>query len=257
MKVEAEGRSRSNHSRGRRWHGDSGRFLRHGLRGDMHKFRGIKFIIFDLDGTLIDGYRAIHDSLNTALGQMGKEPVSLTKVKRLVGTGLENLLREFVSEEELPEAVRIFRARFKEVCLTGSFLLGGVEPVLKKLKGAGIRLGIASNKPGERVRDICRHLKIDGYFEAMLGAMDVKELKPHPEMMQETMRRMGARSEETLYVGDMHLDVQTARAAEVRVACVLTGSSTREQLTEAEPDAIIETLEELTGLVGVGSTKSK
>lgn len=217
----------------------------------MHRFVGTRFIIFDLDGTLIDGYEAITESLNTALGRLGHEKVAAARVRYLVGTGLEDLLQKFVSRERMPEAVRIFRARFKEVCLTGSYLLEGVAPVLAKLTEGGMRLGVASNKPGERVRDICAHLEIDRYFEVMLGAMDVPELKPHPMIVEEVMSRMGATPANTLYVGDMHVDVQTARAAGVRVICVLTGSSTHEQLTEAKPDAIVETLDELTRLVGL------
>lgn len=217
----------------------------------MRRFAGTKFIIFDLDGTLIDGYQAITESLNTALAHLGYETVPITRVRYLVGTGLENLLAGFVKREELPEAVKVFRARFKEVCLTGSFLLEGVEEVLERLQREGIRLGVASNKPGDRVRDICQHLGIDRYLEAMVGATDVQELKPHPQMVHETMRRMGAKASTTLYVGDMHVDVQTARAAGLRVVCVLTGSGTPEQLTEAEPDAIIEKLDGLIGLLGL------
>ena len=217
----------------------------------MQPFAGTKFVIFDFDGTLIDGYRAITESLNTVLRWQGQPTVTVDRVRYLVGTGLENLLAVFVARERLPEAVKVFRERFKEVCLTGSSLLEGVEEVLEKLKDSGIRLGVASNKPGDRVRDICDHLGISEYFEVMLGAMDVEELKPHPQMLEEAMRRMGAMASETLYVGDMHVDVQTARGANVRVACVLTGSGTHEQLTEAAPDAILGSLGELVKLLGL------
>ena len=212
-------------------------------------FANVKYIIFDLDGTLIDGYRAIAEALNFALGELGHPAVPLERVRYLVGTGLEDLLATFVAVEQLPEAVKLFRERFAQVCLAGSFLLEGVVPVLERLAEAGLHLAVSSNKPGERVRDICRHLGIDLFFEEMLGAMDVSRLKPHPDVVLEALRRLGGTPAEALCVGDMHVDVQTARAARLPVVCVLTGSGTRRQLTEAQPDAIIESLNELIPLL--------
>ena len=217
----------------------------------MFDFSRTRNIIFDLDGTLIDGYQAITESLNHALGKLGHPSVPVEKVRTLVGTGLENLLAMFVDPEQLADSVVLFRERFKQVCLSGSFLLDGVRPALERLVHAGLHLAVASNKPGDRVREICRHLEIDGYLDVMLGAMDVEQLKPHPQMLLEVLRRLGSAPDDTLYVGDMHLDVETARAAGLRVVCVLTGSSTREQLTAARPDAILNSLDDLIGLLGL------
>jgi len=217
----------------------------------IERFENVRFIIFDLDGTLIDGYQGITDSLNHALTRMGHPVVPAEKVRYLVGNGLETLFARIIPLAEVPRAVQLFRSHYKDVCLTGSVLFPGVADVLRTHHHAGLRLPLPSNKPGDFARQICSHLGLDPVLDLVLGAFDVEELKPHPLMLTTAMNRLGASPQNTLYVGDMHVDVQTARAAGLPVVCVLTGSSTREQLTEARPDAILDRLDQLLPLLGL------
>lgn len=211
----------------------------------------MQHVVFDFDGTLIDGYGPVTESVNFALSRSGRAMVSAEQVRPLVGQGLEWLLARFFPEEDVPRAVELFRRHYAEVYLQGNFLLADTERVLAQLHGAGLMLAIASNKPAERVRGICDHLDITRYLSVILGAGDVENLKPHPQMVLEALRRMKTGTDDTLYVGDTPTDIQTSRAAGLPIVCVLGGSATREQLLPHHPDLVIERLEQLLEVMGI------
>ena len=211
----------------------------------IRRFSSIRNVIFDLDGTLIDGYGPVTESLNAALVAHGRSPIEVEVVRPLVGMGLEWLLTNFFPPKELDRAVDLFRQHYAKVYLHGNFLLPGVQEVLERLHAAGQHLAVASNKPGERVRGICEHLGIATYLKVMVGAGDVPSLKPDPGMVLAVMDLLGARPADSLYIGDTGIDVQTARAAGIPVVCVLGGSASHQQLLAAGPDLILPSLASL------------
>lgn len=206
-------------------------------------------ILFDLDGTLVDSYPAILQSLNHTREAFGLTPVDLSDVKKLVGRGLENLIRVAIGEEHLEEAIEIFRKSYDETHLTGSLLLPGVKESLAKLKKQRVRLAVASNKPSEYSLNILKNLEIAKFFETCSGPETVGKPKPDPAMLEDLMHRLGSSTADTLYVGDMTLDVETARNAGVRLALVATGGSSYEDLVAASPDYIARDLPSLLPLI--------
>src|SRR5437899_1246972 len=105
------------------------------------------FVVFDLDGTLIDGYAAIEDALGFAMERFGLEPLSRKQVRRLVGHGIEKLVEDAVGPRLAPEGVRLFRLRYPKVAVAKSRLLPEVPEVLARLSTSGYRMAVASNKP--------------------------------------------------------------------------------------------------------------
>ena len=81
------------------------------------------FLVFDLDGTLIDGYEAIADSLAYAMERLGEMPLPLARVRAMVGHGLESLVEEAVGPGRAAEGVRLFRDWYPEVAVAKSHLL--------------------------------------------------------------------------------------------------------------------------------------
>jgi phosphoglycolate phosphatase len=200
-----------------------------------------KTVIFDLDGTLIDSYPAIQESLNYVLEYFGQPKVDLATTKKMVGRGLENLMIQAVGEERKEQAIVLFRKSYDETVMRGTFLLPEVAETIRDLHQQGIKMAVASNKPSIYSRTILENFGLNPYFEACYGPDVVKQTKPHPAMLEGLMKELTADKNETLYVGDMVIDVETARNAGVPVALIATGGNSSDELRSLDPDYFLET----------------
>jgi len=106
-------------------------------------------------------------------------------------------------------------------------------------------LAVCSNKKVAFTRALLDSLGLAPFFDVVLGPDDVPRPKPAPDMLLTALRRLGVSADEALYVGDMDVDVQTARAAGLPVWVVPTGSADRATLEAARPDRLIDGLAEL------------
>jgi 2-phosphoglycolate phosphatase len=204
-----------------------------------------KGYIFDLDGTLVNSYGPISQSLNHTLRMFGKASIPKRRVRTMVGRGLEELMRKTVGEENIKEGVRIFRERYREIYLGNTFLLPDIKTTLEKLSRRGARMGVASNKPSYFSENILAHLEIGRYFKVVFGPEKVTHPKPHPEMIEAILAVLGLPPDEVLYVGDMVVDIETARNAGLRICSVLGGSDTRKALEAAKPDFLVGSFPEI------------
>jgi 2-phosphoglycolate phosphatase len=200
-----------------------------------------KTIIFDLDGTLIDSYTAIQDSLNFVLKFFGLPIVDLAATKKMVGRGLENLMIQAVGEDKKEQAMALFRKSYDETVMRGTFLLSEVAETIRDLHQHGIKMAVASNKPSIYSRTILENFGLNAYFEACYGPDVVKQTKPHPAMLEGLMKELNADKNETLYVGDMVIDVESARNAGVPVALIATGGNSSDELRSMNPDYFLDT----------------
>ena len=197
-------------------------------------------IVFDLDGTLIDSYEAIAESLNSVRTYFGLEPWSLEEVRRAVGTGLPSLIRKNVGEARTEEGVRLFRARYRRVFRERTRWMPDVEPTLQELAGRGVPMAITSNKPAYFSREIVAALGAREIFTAVLGPEMVPHPTPDPEMVLLAVETLETSASDVLYVGDMTIDIDTCRRAGLAVAVVPSGSDTPETLEAAKPDFLLD-----------------
>ncbi len=215
----------------------------------MASYAHIRGVVFDLDGTLIDSYEAITESLNAALEAEGLEPLGVEQVRGMVGLGLETLIARAMGEARVESGVRRFRERYDRICVTRTSLLPDVAETLDTLHRRGYRMAVASNKPSQFGWRLLEGLHVRKYLDTVLGPDVVSNKKPHPEMIHRAMEAMGVSPGETLYVGDMEIDVETARAAGVPVIVVPTGSRTEAALERCGADGLIRSFKELLGLL--------
>lgn len=201
--------------------------------------------VFDLDGTLVDSYAAIHESLNHALRLLGRPPKTLFETTRLVGRGLANLLESVVGPGDRDQGVALFRERYADVALEMTTLLPGAEELTAELERRGIPMGVASNKPSDFSVSILEELGLLERFVVVTGPDEGFPPKPDPAMVFHVLSALEAEPGETLYVGDMPVDVKTARAASLAVAVLPTGSSTRAELDAARADHRADNLMQL------------
>ena len=205
----------------------------------------MSFVVFDLDGTLIDGYAAIADALAFAMERLGLAPLPLDRVREMVGHGLERLLEKAVGPDQTAEGVLLFRQRYPEVAIGETHLMQDVPEVLAALAAQGHAMAVASNKPAEFSRTILEAKGVGAYFLAVGGPDIETPAKPDPVMLRRLMAAAGAAPVQTLVVGDMEVDSEFARAAGCRVALVPGGSRSREELSRIDSDVLLERLSEL------------
>ena len=202
--------------------------------------RSVKLAIFDLDGTLVDAFPAIADSINHMMKEMGYAPVSLRKVKRAVGWGVSTLVNGFVREDEVVRALAIFREHHDTRLRANIRLLPGVKALLPFLKARGCVLAIASNRPAQFCHIILKAVGIDHYFDHVICGDGVKRPKPYPDMVKAILKASGVPAAQAIYTGDMTVDIECGRAAGVFTLAVPGGSCTRAEIKAAKPDRFIE-----------------
>jgi len=209
--------------------------------------------VFDLDGTLVDSFEAITESVNHARRVFDLPAMDHGDIKSHVGRGLEVLMADLVGPDLVEEGVRAFRDRYATAYAAGTTLLPGVHDALARLSDRGIRMSVASNKPARFGRPICEQLGIDKFFCAILGPDVVGTTKPHPAMLERAITEMAVQTSDAIYVGDMLLDIETAAQAGVTVALVATGSCSEADL-RMSGETTVSVLRELADLLLDGTS---
>ena len=206
--------------------------------------------LFDFDGTLADSFAAITASTNHVRQSYGLDPLPESVVREYVGLGLHQLMADLAPNADPDEAVRRYRAHHGSVMFSGTKLLPGVAEVIPELARRGLQLAVCSNKQVAFTRELVNHFGLGAHFAAVLGPDDVQgRAKPDPAMLFEACNRLGVPPGETVYVGDMAVDVHTAKAAGIPVWLVPGGASGLESATAAGPDRQLAAFTDLLTLI--------
>jgi phosphoglycolate phosphatase len=208
----------------------------------------IRAVLFDFDGTLVDSYPAITASVNHVRAAQGLGPLPEKEVRRHVGHGLLYLLAHTAPSGNPAVDADRYRAHHPTVLQSGTRLLPGAAETLAAVKASGRRTAVCSNKPRDFTRVLLGYLHLADVVDTLVGPEDVARPKPAPDMVLEALRRLGTPAAAALYVGDMSVDIETARAAGVRVWVVPTGSEERSALECARPDRLLPDLHALLAL---------
>ena len=209
----------------------------------------LKLIIFDLDGTLVNAYRAVFQSLNYALKRSGFPLVDHETIRRSVGWGDRHLIELFVGPPRAKEVLEVYRRHHKNSLKTGTRFLPGARQVIVKLKKQGYRLAIASKRPTLFTEIILKYLKIRKYFDCVVCGDKVKRHKPAADILEVILKKFSFNKNEALYIGDMTIDAQTGKRAGVKTVIVLTGSSDYREVALLKPYKIIHHLKALSNII--------
>jgi pyrophosphatase PpaX len=206
-------------------------------------------VLFDLDGTVIDSGAIILASMRHAAKEvLGAEPPDELLMAAVGGPGLEAQMQA-LAPDRVEELVTVYRAHNEPLhddlaCCTG------VEDILVRLKDEGRRLGIVTAKRRATVELAFKVLPLRQLFETVVGGDETKRHKPDPEPLLLAAQRLNVSPKECAYVGDSPFDVRAAKAAEMfAVAVTWGGIHDRAKLEAEQPDAIVDTAEELYALL--------
>jgi phosphoglycolate phosphatase len=202
----------------------------------------VRAYLFDLDGTLIDHFAAIHRCYAYTLGRMGLPEPTPAQVRAAVGGGIENSLSKFIAPDRFAEAIAIYREFWDRTMLEQVYLMPGAKELLEGLHARGTAMGVLTNKLGSSSRLICDKLAITPLVKVVLGAQDTPWLKPRPELTRLAIERLGARADECLLVGDSPFDIEAAHAGGLTAWVVTTGTHSAEQLLAAGADRVFPDL---------------
>jgi HAD superfamily hydrolase (TIGR01509 family) len=208
-----------------------------------------KLVIFDLDGTLVDAYRAVWLSVNHALKTQGLKPVDFLTVKRSVGWGERVLAGFFVPADAIDETLRLYRAHHKKALIKNVKPLPHAKRVLTGLRKKNIKIGIASNRRTQFTKQILHILKMDRLIDFIVCADQVKKPKPAADMLLKNLRLAQCKRDEALYVGDMTIDIATGKNAKIKTVALPTGSSSRKDIVAAKPFKVISSLDKLPAII--------
>lgn len=199
----------------------------------------IKLLIFDLDGTLVDTSRDIADAINYAVEPFGVKPLSIEKVKSIVGSGITNLLGNLIliskkdsSQKTVNNAVNRFLEYYSAHLLDNTKLYPQVKETLSKL--GNYKKAVISNKREILSKGVLRGLGLLGFFDVILGSDSVSERKPSPVPVLEVLKRLNMQKNETVMIGDSNFDVEAGHAAGIKAVAVTYGYRSREVLKEAD-----------------------
>lgn len=207
-----------------------------------------KAVIFDMDGTILETLEDMKDSVNYTLEHFGFETITLAQTRTYVGYGAERLMRralpENVSEEVYQEALKFYKAYYKEHCQIKTCEYDGITDLLKSLRAAGIKTAVVSNKPDPAVQELAEYF-FSGMFDFVVGACTSIRPKPAPDSLYAAVKALGFDKKDCVYIGDTEVDIATTKSAEMDCVSVTWGFRDREQLIEAGASILIDSVAEL------------
>lgn len=199
-------------------------------------------VLFDLDGTLIDHFKAIHRCHVHAMRRLGLREPTLAEVRAAVGGGLDVAIARLAGREHAAAALPLFIEHWNATNLDDVTLLPGAPGLLAALRAAGVRCAVLTNKRGPAARQVCTHLGLDPLLAGVFGANDTPWIKPDARFVQHVLTALGGDATATVLIGDSPYDLATAQNAGLAFYGVTTGTHTAGELRAAGATTIFASL---------------
>ena len=191
--------------------------------------------IFDLDGTLLNTLDDLKNAVTAALEGHGFAPRTLEEVRLFVGNGVAKLVERAVPEGTCAETVAAiiedFRAYYNAHINVETHPYAGIAALLGKLRAAGVKVGVNSNKYDAAVQ-LLMNDHFPGLFDKAVGESETVPKKPSPIGVETLLKALGADAESAVYIGDSGVDEQTAKNAGLPFIWVSWGFRRASELPE-------------------------
>ncbi|HAI68390.1 MAG TPA: phosphoglycolate phosphatase [Gammaproteobacteria bacterium] len=216
-----------------------------------------KLVLIDLDGTLVDTVPDLAYAIDEMMSQLELPQRGEEKVRQWIGNGIERLVKRAlldadkgeVDEELFQSALHLFKVSYDQVNGRNSKLYEGVQDGLDWLKSQDIPLVCITNKAEQFSVPLLKALDIHDYFRLVISGDTLPQKKPDPLPLLHAAKFCGVDPHEALMLGDSINDVQAARAAGFKIICVNYGYNHGLDISDANPDAVIGSLAQLSDLI--------
>lgn len=204
--------------------------------------------LFDLDGTLVNSLADIAAAMNHSLSQHGLPPHSVDEYRQYVGEGVMHLVRRATpaGREDLHTSIlTVYRAWYAEHLFDQTTVYPGVAGVLARLAEEGVRLAVLSNKSDAFTKRLVEGLLPGVPFAAVYGERTGVPRKPDPTAALALATELGVAPADCVFVGDTHVDMNTACNAGMYGIGVTWGFRSAEELRTHGARALATTADEL------------
>ena len=211
----------------------------------MSKF---KYILFDLDGTLIESGKGIMNAVKYALKKYGIDETNEAVLRSFVGPPLN---QQFVkcygfSAEKSLEAVLVFREYYETKGILENEMYTGIDKVLQQLKNQGKYLMVATSKPEKFAHNILAQHDLEKYFDFIGGSLTDGSRITKIQVLDYVLKTNKIENtDEVLMIGDTKFDILGAKNFDLKSMAVTYGYGTEKELMEAKPDFTAGSPEEI------------
>lgn len=210
-----------------------------------------KYLLFDLDGMLINTLEGVVKCAQYALKNYGKE-YTLEELRPFLGPPLRDSFIKFgLSEEDANDAIFKYRERYDIKGAEESEVFPEVPELLQKLKNAGYKLGVATSKYEEYAKIMLRDFGISEVFEYITGSNLDETISKKHEVIEEALKRFKVENKRNivLMIGDMKYDDIGAKNAGIDSIGVYTGTAKDGEHEEAGATYVAHSFAELEKLL--------
>jgi HAD superfamily hydrolase (TIGR01549 family) len=216
---------------------------------------GIRAVLFDIDGTLVDSNYLHVEAWHRAFQSVG-EHVDAWRIHRSIGQDSAQLLASLVGErpDAWNEHAKSLHTRFYEDLAPRLRVFDGARELIAALDRRGVRVVLATSAPQDELDLLTGLLGVDDAVHATTSADDVDTAKPAPDIIAVALERAGVDSQAAIMIGDAVWDMKAAARAGVAPYAVLSGGVSEAELREAGANDVFEgtraVLESLDRLLG-------
>jgi len=207
------------------------------------------FLIFDLDGTLIDSQYDLTTAVNLMRKDFVLSPLPTEKVRSHLGSGVRALVADVLPEikGKENEALQSFFAHYQEHILDATKPFDGVARTLEILKSK--KMAVLSNKTEKFCREILSRLGLSKYFTEIFGGDSSSERKPSPKPVLDLIKLTHSIAESTVLIGDSANDFLAAKAAGIDSIAVSYGYMGAAGIKEFSPSHTVNKFSEIIEIV--------
>lgn len=212
-----------------------------------------ELILIDVDGTLVNSLPDLAYCVNSMLFELGMQQYPENKIREWVGNGVERLTRRALAGRVNGEpddtlfrrGYPLFLNCYAENTCKRSMLYPGVREGINKLHSQDFMLGSVTNKASRFTIPLLKGLGVYDDFAVVIAGDTLEKQKPDPAPLLYAAQQTGVDPKNCLMVGDSVNDVKAARAAGFQIVCMRYGYNHGNDIRETNPDAIIDSLEQL------------